>query len=98
MSNLYILDEPSTGLHLSDIDKIIRLLEKLVAKGNSVIVIEHNLDIMNHADWIIDMGPEGGNMGGEIVFEGTPLQLQEENDGYTAKFLRDYNAAGYGLS
>lgn len=89
--NIYILDEPTTGLHLSDITKIIELLEKLVDKGNSVIVIEHSLDIMNNADWIIDIGPEGGKNGGELIFEGTPNQLQLVNDSYTAKYLKDYN-------
>lgn len=91
--NIYILDEPTTGLHLSDITKIIELLEKLVNKGNSVIVIEHSLDIMNNADWIIDIGPEGGKNGGELIFEGTPNQLQKNNNSYTAKFLNLYNSS-----
>lgn len=89
--NIYILDEPTTGLHLSDITKIIELLEKLVNKGNSVIVIEHSLDIMNNADWIIDIGPEGGKNGGKLMFEGTPIELQENNIGYTSQFLNRYN-------
>ncbi|OHX65428.1 ATP-binding cassette domain-containing protein [Flammeovirga pacifica] len=89
--NIYIMDEPTTGLHLSDISKIIELIEKLVKKGNSVIVIEHSLDIMNNADWIIDIGPEGGSNGGKIVFEGTPINLQKKNNGYTAKYLKEYN-------
>lgn len=90
--NIYILDEPTTGLHLSDITKIIELLEKLVNKGNSVIVIEHSLDIMNNADWIIDIGPEGGKNGGELIFEGTPNKLQQVNNSYTAEYLRSYNS------
>lgn len=89
--NIYILDEPTTGLHLSDTTKIIELLEKLVNKGNSVIVIEHSLDIMNNADWIIDIGPEGGKNGGELMFEGTPIELQKNNIGYTSEFLNKYN-------
>lgn len=91
--NIYILDEPTTGLHLSDITKIIELLEKLVDKGNSVIVIEHSLDIMNNSDWIIDIGPEGGKNGGKLIFEGTPNQLQKNNNSYTAKFLNLYNSS-----
>ena len=90
--NIYILDEPTTGLHLSDISKIIGLIEKLIQKGNSVIVIEHCLDVMNNADWIIDIGPEGGKNGGEIVFEGTPMELQNDSNGHTAKYLKDYNS------
>ncbi|REH48753.1 excinuclease ABC A subunit [Tenacibaculum gallaicum] len=91
--NIYILDEPTTGLHLSDITKIIELLEKLVNKGNSVIVIEHSLDIMNNADWIIDIGPEGGKNGGELIFEGTPIELQMKSESYTSKFLNLYNSS-----
>ena len=90
--NIYILDEPTTGLHLSDISRIINLLEKLVQKGNSVIVIEHSLDVMNNADWIIDIGPEGGINGGHVIFEGTPAELQMNGDGYTASFLKNYNS------
>jgi excinuclease UvrABC ATPase subunit len=89
--NIYVMDEPTTGLHLSDISKIIELIERLVEKENSVIVIEHSLDIMNNADWIIDIGPDGGSNGGNVVFEGTPVELQEKNDGYTAQYLRYYN-------
>ena len=91
--NIYILDEPTTGLHLSDITKIIELLEKLVNKGNSVIVIEHSLDIMNNADWIIDIGHEGGKNGGELIFEGTPIELQMKSESYTSKFLNLYNSS-----
>lgn len=90
--NTYILDEPTTGLHLSDITKIIELLEKLVDKGNSVIVIEHSLDIMNNADWIIDIGPEGGKNGGELIFQGTPQELIKNSKGFTSQFLEKYNS------
>lgn len=88
---VYILDEPTTGLHMSDIARIVELLNKLVDKGNSLIVIEHNLDVINNADWIIDIGPEGGIAGGEVIFEGTPKQLQDSEVGYTSKYLKSYN-------
>ena len=70
--NIYVLDEPTTGLHASDVCKIMALLDSLVDRGNTVIVIEHNLDVMKQADWIIDVGPDGGTAGGQIVFIGTP--------------------------
>ena len=89
---VYILDEPTTGLHMSDIAKIIELMNKLVDKGNSLIVIEHNLDVINNADWVIDIGLEGGIAGGEVIFEGTPEQLQNSEIGYTSKYLKNYNA------
>lgn len=87
---LYILDEPTTGLHFEDIKMLLRVLSKLVDKGNTVIVIEHNLDVIKTADWIIDMGPEGGNEGGQIIAEGTPEELVKNhiNTSYTAKFLK----------
>lgn len=88
--NVYILDEPTTGLHKSDALKIIEIIERLVMKGNTVIVIEHNLDVMAHADWIIDVGPEGGKQGGNILFEGPPKMLIEEASTHTAQFLRSY--------
>lgn len=88
---VYILDEPTTGLHMSDVERMIDLLNRLVDAGNSVIVIEHNLDIMNQADWIIDLGPEGGEMGGELLFEGTPRNLQLTGSGHTANYLKKYN-------
>lgn len=85
--NLYILDEPTTGLHLSDIDKLLICLNKLVDQGHSVMVIEHNLDVIKSADYIIDLGPEGGNQGGYIVAEGTPEQLTKNDKSYTGKYL-----------
>ncbi len=88
---IYVLDEPTTGLHMSDIAKIIDLMNKLVDKGNTLIVIEHNLDVINNADWLIDIGPEGGLAGGEIIFEGTPFELQKSQSGYTSEYLRKYN-------
>lgn len=88
--NIYIMDEPTTGLHMSDIKKIIELMNKLVENGNSLIVIEHNLDVINHADWIIDIGKEGGTCGGELVFEGTPEQIISCKKSYTGKYLKSY--------
>ena len=88
-NTLYILDEPTTGLHFEDIRILMDVLCRLVDKGNTVIVIEHNLDVIKLADHIIDMGPEGGRAGGEVVFEGTPEEMAESEIGYTAKFVKD---------
>jgi excinuclease ABC subunit A len=85
---LYILDEPTTGLHFDDIKMLLDVLNKLVDKGNTVIVIEHNLDVIKVADWIIDLGPEGGDEGGYIVAEGTPEEVAQNPNSYTGKFLR----------
>jgi excinuclease ABC subunit A len=85
---LYILDEPTTGLHMADVDKLLNMLHALVDAGNSMVVIEHNLDVIKNADWIIDMGPEGGNAGGQVVAEGTPEQVAKIKDSYTGQFLR----------
>ena len=86
--NIYVLDEPTTGLHASDIKKVMALLDGLVDRGNTVIVIEHNTDVMKMADYIIDIGPDGGSAGGEVVFTGTPLQMIEKGNTITAEFLR----------
>lgn len=86
--NIYVLDEPTTGLHASDIKKVMGLLESLVKRGNTVIVIEHNTDVMKLADYLIDVGPDGGNAGGEVVFYGTPQQMIEQSETITAKYLR----------
>jgi len=85
---LYILDEPSVGLHAHDVSKLIHALNKLVDKGNTVVIIEHNLDIIKVADHIIDMGPEGGDRGGEIIAEGTPEEIVRVTASYTGQFLR----------
>ncbi len=85
---LYILDEPTTGLHFADIDKLLEVLNRLVDQGNTIIVIEHNLDVIKKADWIIDLGPEGGEGGGEVVAEGTPEQVARAKGSYTGKFLK----------
>lgn len=86
--NIYILDEPTTGLHAADIEKVVDILEGIVDRGNTVIVIEHNTDVMKLADYIIDVGPDGGSRGGEIVFTGTPREMYESADTITAKYLK----------
>ena len=85
---LYILDEPTTGLHFADIDKLLKILHRLVDKGNTVLVIEHNLDVIKASDWVIDMGPEGGVKGGLIVAEGTPRDLAKMEDNWTGRYLK----------
>ncbi|MEU9501077.1 excinuclease ABC subunit UvrA [Streptomyces sp. NPDC048196] len=88
-STVYVLDEPTTGLHFDDISKLINVLSGLVDKGNTVIVIEHNLDVIKTADWVVDMGPEGGNGGGLVVAEGTPEEIASVPASHTGKFLRE---------
>jgi excinuclease ABC subunit A len=85
---LYILDEPTTGLHFHDVAKLLEVLQELVAQGNTVIVIEHNLEVIKTADWIIDLGPEGGDGGGEIVAVGPPETVVKEKRSYTGQFLK----------
>jgi excinuclease ABC subunit A len=85
---VYILDEPTTGLHFDDVKKLLEVLQRLVDAGNTVIVIEHNLDVIKTADWIIDLGPEGGDRGGEIIAQGTPEEVSENNISYTGQFLK----------
>ncbi|MGC3973564.1 MAG: hypothetical protein QM771_04175 [Nitrospira sp.] len=86
-NQLYILDEPTTGLHLDDIKKLLAVLHKLVDAGNTLIVVEHNLDVIKTADWIIDLGPEGGEAGGQIVAEGRPEQVAKVAQSHTGRFL-----------
>ena len=86
---VYILDEPTTGLHFEDIRILLRVLQKLVDRGNTVIIIEHNLDVIKSSDWVIDLGPEGGDDGGEIIAVGTPEQIIKETNSYTGKFLKE---------
>ena len=85
---LYVLDEPSVGLHAADVDKLIAVLNRLVDAGNTVIIIEHHPDIIKVADWIVDLGPEGGDKGGETVAEGTPEQVAQVKASYTGQFLK----------
>src|SRR5437773_12350544 len=84
---MYVLDEPTTGLHFEDIRKLLFVLSKLVDQGNTVVVIEHNLDVIKTADWIIDLGPEGGDGGGTVIAEGPPEQIAKTQDSYTGQFL-----------
>jgi len=91
---LYVLDEPSVGLHAADVHKLVEVLQRLVDTGNSVLIIEHNLDIIKVADWLIDLGPEGGNGGGEIIAEGPPEALMRVEKSYTGKFLKAHLARG----
>ena len=89
-NTIYILDEPTTGLHFEDVKKLLHVLNSLVNQGNTVIVIEHNLDIIKSSDWIVDLGPEGGDMGGSIVVQGTPQEIVLHKTSYTAKYLKKY--------
>ncbi|ROL60446.1 hypothetical protein D9V86_09370, partial [Bacteroidetes/Chlorobi group bacterium ChocPot_Mid] len=85
---LYLPDEPTTGLHFEDIRILLKLLSKLVDKGNTVIIIEHNLDVIKCADWIIDLGPEGGSQGGQLVAQGTPEDIVKVTESYTGQYLK----------
>jgi excinuclease ABC subunit A len=85
---LYILDEPTTGLHFADVEKLLAVLSRLVDAGNSVVVIEHNLDVIAHADWVMDMGPEGGAGGGQLIAEGTPEELARVEASHTGRYLK----------
>ena len=87
---LYVLDEPSVGLHAADVHKLIEVLQRLVDTGNAVLIIEHNLDIIKVADWLIDLGPEGGDRGGELLAEGTPEQVMKVKSSYTGKYLKEH--------
>ena len=86
---LYILDEPTTGLHFADIEKLLEVLQRLVDAGNTVLVIEHNLDVIKQADWLIDLGPEGGEEGGELIAVGTPEEVAAVEESVTGQFLRE---------
>jgi excinuclease ABC subunit A len=84
---LYILDEPTVGLHVADVEKLLEVLNRLADAGNTVVVIEHNLDVIKTADWIIDLGPEGGDHGGRVIAEGTPEDVTKMKQSYTGQFL-----------
>jgi excinuclease ABC subunit A len=87
---LFLLDEPTTGLHLDDVNRLISVLNILVDNGNTVLTIEHNLDFIKVSDYIVDLGPDGGDGGGNIVASGTPEQVSESKESYTAKYLKEY--------
>ncbi|MGL4576801.1 MAG: hypothetical protein ACRCV9_18580, partial [Burkholderiaceae bacterium] len=89
---LYVLDEPTVGLHMADVEKLIHVLHRLVEAGNSVVVIEHNLDIMAEADWLIDMGPEGGSGGGKVVVQGPLAKVLQHKTSHTGRVLREFFA------
>jgi len=91
---LYILDEPTTGLHFEDVRLLLEVLHRLVDKGNTVVVIEHNLDVVKTADWVIDLGPEGGELGGRVVAEGPPEKIAQAKASHTGQFLRKVLQAG----
>ena len=91
---LYILDEPTTGLHFEDVNKLLTVLNELVESGNTMVIIEHNLDVIKTADWIIDLGPEGGDGGGEIVAIGTPEKVAKEKRSWTGKYLKPMLSRG----
>jgi len=87
---VYILDEPTTGLHMDDVKRLLHVLAALVDAGNTVIVVEHNLDVIKTADWVIDLGPEGGEEGGRIIAQGTPEEVAAVEESYTGRYLRKY--------
>lgn len=87
-NTFYILDEPTTGLHFEDVNVLMGVINRLVDRGNTVLIIEHNLDVVKSADWVIDIGPEGGKEGGQVLFEGTPENLIKNNKSETARFLK----------
>ena len=87
-NTLYVLDEPTTGLHFEDIHRLLIVLQRLVDSGNTVLVIEHNLDVIKCADWIVDLGPEGGMNGGAVIAEGTPEQVARVKKSFTGQFLK----------
>src|SRR5437773_9685040 len=91
---LYILDEPTTGLHFDDVKQLLQVLNRLTDLGNTVIIIEHHLDVIKQADWIIDLGPEGGEAGGRVVATGTPEQLVQSETSHTGRYLRTVLAEG----
>ena len=86
--SIIVMDEPTTGLHMSDIENLLKLFDTIVSRGNTLVVIEHNLDVMKLADWIIDIGPDGGNKGGQVVFTGTPMEMVSSAKTLTADSLR----------
>ena len=85
---LFLFDEPTTGLHFYDVEKLLKAFDVLLAKGHTVVVVEHNLDVIRNADWILDLGPDAGDRGGELVFAGTPEELVARGNTFTAEYLK----------
>ncbi len=92
---VYVLDEPTTGLHVADVDRLVQILHRLAEAGNTILVIEHNLDVIKTADWIIDLGPDGGDAGGQIVAEGTPEQIVKVKRSFTGQYLKPILERGH---
>jgi excinuclease ABC subunit A len=90
---MFIFDEPTTGLHFHDIRRLLRAFNALIANGHTIVIVEHNMEVIKCADWVIDLGPEAGDRGGEIVFEGTPSDLEQCEASHTGRFLREHNRA-----
>ena len=90
---MFIFDEPTTGLHIHDINRLLRAFNALIANGHTIVIVEHNMEVIKCADWVIDLGPEAGDRGGEIVFEGTPADLEKCETSHTGRFLREHNRA-----
>ncbi|MFZ2664504.1 MAG: excinuclease ABC subunit UvrA, partial [Patescibacteria group bacterium] len=88
-STLYILDEPTTGLHFADLENLIAICKRLTVRGNTIVMIEHNLDVIKNCDWVIDLGPDGGEKGGKVLFEGTLKDLRNCKESYTSQALKD---------
>ena len=88
---IFIFDEPTTGLHFHDINRLLRAFNALIANGHTIVIVEHNMEVIKCADWVIDLGPDAGDKGGNIVFEGTPQELEQCEQSYTGRFLKEYN-------
>ena len=88
---MFIFDEPTTGLHFHDINRLLRAFNALIANGHTIVIVEHNMEVIKCADWVIDLGAEAGDKGGEVIFEGTPQALEQCEVGYTGRFLKEHN-------
>ena len=88
---IFIFDEPTTGLHFHDINRLLRAFNALIANGHTIVIVEHNMEVIKCADWVIDLGPDAGDKGGNIVFEGMPQELEQCEQGYTGRFLKEHN-------
>ena len=88
---MFIFDEPTTGLHFHDINRLLKAFNALIANGHTIVIVEHNMEVIKCADWVIDLGPEAGDKGGEVIFEGTPQALEQCEVGYTGRFLKEHN-------